>query len=356
MQFTAETIAAFLGGQVVGDPGVEVTTVAKIEEATPGTLAFLANHKYEDFIYSTGASIVLVNADFEPKHEVRATMVRVENAYASFASLLDLYVASQPVKRGVAECVSIGEGVEFTDMEDCYVGAYAVLGDRVKVGCGTKIYPQVYVGDGVVLGDNVTLYAGVKVYQGCVIGNNVTVHSGTVIGGDGFGFAPTEDGSFQKIAQIGNVVIEDDVEIGANSCIDRATMGSTVIRRGVKIDNLVQIAHNVVVGEDTVMAAQVGIAGSTKIGRNVMMGGQVGVVGHISIADGVRVGSQSGISHTVEKEGDMLLGSPAINGLANHRSQAIFKQLPDLRAKVLLLERELKELKAISALSVTSGK
>lgn len=333
MQFTAEIIASYLSGSVEGDPKAVVATVAKIEEATPDALVFLSNPKYEEYIYTTQAAIVIVNNDFTAKAPIGATLIRVENAYKAFASLLELYASSKPRKTGISSLTFVDESAILG--EDCYLGEYTVVGQGVRIGARAQIYPQVYIGDQVQIGDNVKLYPGVRIYEQCVIGNNVTIHSGTVIGGDGFGFAPTEGGSYQKIPQIGNVVIEDDVEIGANSCIDRATMGSTVIRRGVKLDNLIQIAHNVVVGEDTVMAAQVGIAGSTKIGRRVMMGGQVGVVGHISIADDVKIGSQSGIGHTVEKEGEVLLGSPAMNGLQNHRVQAILKQLPELRTKIL---------------------
>lgn len=345
MEFTAETIAAFLSGHVIGDKDVKVSNVAKIEEATPGTLAFLANPKYEEYLYTTGASIVLVNEDFEPREKVTATLVKVENAYKSFASLLDLYIANKPQKSGINSLAVIPDSCVLQDRDSCYIGEYVVFGENVKVGKNAKIYPQVYLGENVVVGDNVTLYSGVKVYEQCVVGSNVTLHSGVVVGGDGFGFAPTEDGRFQKIQQIGNVVIEDDVEVGANTCIDRATMGSTVIHKGVKLDNLIQIAHNVAIGENTVIAAQAGIAGSTKIGCNVMIGGQVGIVGHITIADQVKISSQSGINHNIDKVGEVLLGSPAINGLAHHRSHAIFKQLPDLRNKVLTMEKELKKLR-----------
>lgn len=345
MQFTAEIIAGFLNGTIEGDPQAAVNTVSKIEEAKEGSLAFLSNPKYEDYLYTTQASIVIVNNDFELKQTVSSTLVRVENAYKAFASLLDLYVASKPKKSGIRPLAYVPESANVAS--EVYIGEYAVLGENVSIGKGSQIYPQVYVGDNVTIGENVKLYSGVKIYEECVIGNNVTVHSGSVVGGDGFGFAPTEDGTFQKIPQIGNVVIEDDVEIGANSCIDRATMGSTVIKRGVKLDNLIQIGHNVVIGENTVMAAQCGIAGSTKIGRNVMMGGQVGVVGHISIADNVKVGSQSGVGHDVTKEGEVLLGSPAMNGLQNHRVQAILKQLPELRATILSTAKEVKKLTEI---------
>lgn len=343
MQFNAEIIAGFLAGEIEGDPTAVVSTVAKIEEATSDALVFLSNPKYEEYIYSTQAAIVIVNRDFKAQHPVAATLIRVDNAYESFAQLLELYAANKPRKKGISPICAIDP--QATVAENCYVGEYTVIGQGANIGEDCQIYPQVYIGDGVKIGSNVTLYPGVRIYEQCVIGNNVIIHSGTVVGGDGFGFAPTEDGSFKKIPQIGNVVIEDNVEVGANSCIDRATMGSTVIKAGVKLDNLIQIAHNVVVGENTVMAAQVGIAGSTKIGRNVMMGGQVGIVGHITIADQVKIGSQSGIGHSIEKVGEVMLGSPAMNGLQNHRVQAILKQLPDMRKQLMALEREMKQLK-----------
>jgi len=343
MQFTAGTIANFLSGEVEGDPAATVWSVAKIEEASEGDLVFLSNPKYEEYIYTTGATIVMVNRDFQPHKPISATLVRVENAYSAFASLLDLYASSKPRKQGISSLAFIDQGAKVA--EDAYIGEYTVIGQDSVIGTGAQIYPQVYIGDRVKLGDNVKIYPGVRIYEDCVIGNNVILHSGSVIGGDGFGFAPADQGDFHKIPQIGNVVIEDNVEIGANTTIDRATMGSTVIKKGVKLDNLIQIGHNVVIGENTVMAAQVGVAGSTKIGRNVMMGGQVGIVGHISIADNVKIGSQSGIGHSVEKQGEMMLGSPAMNGLANHRAQAIFKQLPELRAKIFELAKEVRQLK-----------
>lgn len=344
MEFTAQTIADFIGGTVVGDPSAKVTTVAKIEEGSAGALAFLSNPKYEEYIYTTGASIVIVALDFEPKADISSTLIKVENPYQAFASLLTLYAASKPKKEGISALAAIHASA--TIEPDAYIGAYSVIDSRAVVGTAAQIYPQVYVGDGVKIGKNVILYPGVKVYEGCVIGDNVTIHSGTVIGGDGFGFAPTEDGTFQKIPQIGNVVIEDNVEIGANSCIDRATMGSTVIKAGVKLDNLIQIAHNVVIGENTVIAAQCGIAGSTKIGKNVMMGGQVGIIGHLNIADQVKIGSQSGIGHNITKVGEFLLGSPAIEGLKHHRAHAIFKDLPSLRSKLFDAMHEIERLKA----------
>ncbi|MCC8062165.1 MAG: UDP-3-O-(3-hydroxymyristoyl)glucosamine N-acyltransferase [Rikenellaceae bacterium] len=344
MQFTAEIIAGFLGGSIEGRPEAVVGSVAKIEEARDGDLVFLSNPKYEEHLYHTGATVAIVNSDFKAQHPLPEglTLVRVENAYKAFASLLDLYVANKPRKSGISSLAFIHPTA--TVGADVYVGEYAVVGEGAVIGDGAEVWPQVYVGDRVKVGAGSKLYPGVKVYEDCVIGDRVIVQGGTVIGGDGFGFAPTEDGSFQKIPQIGNVVIEDDVEIGSNSAIDRATMGSTRIRKGAKLDNLIQIAHNVVVGENTVMAAQVGIAGSTKVGSNVMMGGQVGVVGHITIADGVKIGSQSGIPNNILKPGITVFGSPAYPGLEGHRIQASVKQLPELRKQVSELARQVKAL------------
>ncbi len=342
MQFTAEIIAQFLGGTIEGNPSAMVTTVAKIEEASSDALVFLSNPKYEEYLYSTKASITIVNRDLELKEAVTTTLIRVDNAYESFAKLLDLYVQNMPKKSGIRPLASISESASLG--EDVYVGEFAVLDEDVTVGDGTQIYPHVYVGDNVSIGKNCVIYSGVKIYQDCVIGDNVILQSGAVIGGDGFGFAPTEDGSFRKIPQIGNVILEDFVEIGANTCIDRATMGSTVIKKGVKLDNLIQIGHNVVVGEDTVMAAQCGVAGSTKLGRGIMMGGQVGIVGHLTIADGVKIGSQSGIGHNVTDQGAVMLGSPAMQGSLNHKVQAILKKLPDMNRELSRLSREMKKL------------
>lgn len=346
MQFTAEMIAGFLRGTFEGDSQAMVGSVAKIEEAKPGDLVFLSNPKYEEHIYATGATVAIVNLDFNAQRALPEglTLVRVENAYKAFASLLDLYVANKPKKTGISALASIHPSASIG--EGAYVGDFAVVEQGAVIGNNVSIYPQVYVGDGVKLEDGVTLFPGVKIYEGCVLGKGVTVHGGTVIGGDGFGFAPTEDGSFQKIPQIGNVVIEEGVEIGSNCAIDRATMGSTRICRGTKLDNLIQIAHNVVVGENTVMAAQVGIAGSTKVGANVMMGGQVGIVGHITIADGVKIGSQSGIPNSVLKPGVTLFGTPALPGLETHRMQASLKHLPELRRQVQELSKQVAALTA----------
>lgn len=341
MEFTAQNIAEFLKGSVEGNPEAKVSNISKIEEGKPGTLSFLANPKYSKYLYTTEASVVLVNKDLELEQDVKATLVRVEDAYKSFASLLELYVSNLPQKKGVAKQVSISESASYG--EGCYIGDFAVIGDGVKIGNNVKIYPQVYLGDGVVIEDNTTLYAGVKVYDQCKIGSNCIIHSGTVIGSDGFGFAPT-DGINKKIPQIGNVVIEDDVEIGSNVSIDRATMGSTIIRRGVKLDNLIQIAHNVEIGENCMFASQVGIAGSTKIGKSCIFGGQVGVVGHLTIADEVKIASQSGVSNSLKKEGEVVLGSPAINIRDSRRSLVLTKRLPELYDQIRELEKQVKSL------------
>lgn len=344
MQFTASIIADYLNGTIEGNPDTVVANVAKIEEATPNDLVFLSNPKYEEHLYTTRAGIALVSSDLVLRHAVDITLIRVENPYKSFAGLLELYVAAKSKKSGISPLAHIDPSAVIAP--GAYIGEFTVIGPGVKIGTDAYIYPQVYIGDNVSLGDNVKLYPGVRIYEDCVLHNNITIHSGTVIGGDGFGFAPTENGDFQKIPQIGNVLIEDNVEIGANSCVDRATMGSTVIHRGVKLDNLIQIAHNVTIGENTVMAAQVGVAGSTKIGRNVMMGGQVGIVGHISIADNVKIASQSGIGQDVTKDGETMFGSPATSGISHHRAQAIFKQLPDMRRQLIELSRTVKEMKS----------
>ncbi len=318
-------------------------TLAKIEEAGAGALCFLSNMKYEPYIYTTGASVVIVGKDFTPSQPVKATMVKVDDAYGAFAKLLELYVANKPRKSGVSPQAAIDPKAEVG--EGCYVGEYAVICAGAKVGKNCRIYPGVYIGDHVKIGDNALIYPRVTIYEECVLGNNVTVHAGTVIGSDGFGFAPNASGSYDKIPQIGNVVIEDDVEIGANTCIDRATMGSTRIKRGVKLDNLIQIAHNVTIGEDSVLAAQNGIAGSTKIGRNCMFGGQVGIVGHIEVGDRVQLGSKAGVSNNIP-DGQVHVGYPSQPGMQFHRSHAIFRNLPDLSKKVGALEKEVARLKA----------
>lgn len=343
MEFTAKIIADFLKGTIEGNPEEIVTDVAPIEDGKSGTLAFLANPKYAHHIYTTKASIVLVSKDFKAEKEILPTLVRVDDAYKAFASLLDLYQSSIPQKIGIDKNSSISETA--TLGEDCYVGDFAFIGDNVTIGNNVKIYPQVYVGDNVTIGEDTVLYPGVKIYLNCVIGANCIIHSSTVIGSDGFGFAPTEDGSFKKIPQIGNVVLEDYVEIGSNTSIDRATMGSTTIKQGVKLDNLIQVAHNVEIGESTVMASQVGISGSTKIGKHCWFGGQVGLAGHINIADNVKIAAQSGIAKTVKTPGTTLFGSPAIDSKKAARSIAAYKNLPDLVTRINQMEKELKELK-----------
>ena len=346
MEFSAEMIASFLEGEIIGDKNVIVNSIAKIEEAHNGDLAFLANPKYEQYIYNTEASIVLVNRTFVAKGDINATLILVDDSYKSFASLLELYVANKPQKSGISPLASISPKAKIG--ENVFVGAYAVIEDGVTIGDNVKIYPQTYIGDNVKIGEESILYAGVKIYEECVIGNRVILHSGCVVGADGFGFAPTEDGSYNKIPQIGNVIIEDDVELGANTCVDRATMGSTIIKKGVKLDNLVQIAHNVVIGENTVAAAQLGVAGSTKVGANCIFGGQVGIIGHLEIADGTQVSSKSGIMKSSKTPNEVLMGLPAFNAGESRRSTIIYRNLPSMMNDIKALKKEIAELKANS--------
>ena len=341
MEFTAELIAGFLGGEIVGDPKATVSTLAKIEEGKPGALSFLSNPKYEHYIYETKATIVIVNKSFEPAAPVAATMVKVEDAYSCFAKLLELYIANKPKKEGISTLAAIHPTVALG--ENAYVGEFAVIGQKARIGANVKIYPQAYVGDNVTIGNNVTLFPGVKIYEECVIKDNVTIHAGSVIGADGFGFAPNEKGEYSKIPQIGNVIIEENVEIGANTCIDRATMGSTVIHHGTKLDNLIQIGHNASVGANTVAAAQLGLAGSSKIGANCMIGGQVGIAGHIAVGDNVKLGSKSGVSNNIA-DGETYMGYPALPGSKFHRSNAVYRNLPELSLKIHQLEKEIKKL------------
>jgi len=342
MKFKAQMIAAFLKGEIEGNPDVEVVNISKIEEGKPGTLSFLSNPKYEKYIYETQASIVLVNKDFKPEKPVSATLIRVENAYDAFASLLELYIQAKPQKTGIHKLASVHEGAVLG--ENVYVGDFTVVESGAKIGNNSKIYPQVYIGEGVEIGEGTLIYAGVKIYEGCKIGKNCIIHSGAVIGADGFGFAPQPDKTFKKIPQIGIVVVEDNVEIGANTCIDRATMGATVLHTGVKLDNLIQIAHNVEVGDNTAMAAQTGVAGSAKIGKNNLFAGQIAVVGHISIGNDVKIGGQSGIMRDI-KDGELLQGSPAMNFKDFWKAQAIFNKLPELRYQIMQHERDIKDLK-----------
>ena len=342
MEFTAEMIAGLLQGEVVGDKNAKVHTVGSIEEGKEGALAYLMNPKYEQYIYTTKASIVLVGNDFEPKEPVPATMIKVANVGACILQLLAAYDAARPQKKGISKLCSISEKAQMG--EDCYVGDFAVVEAGAKIGNNVKIYPQVYIGDGVVIGDGTKLYPGVKIYEGCRVGANCIIHAGAVIGADGFGFLPKPDGSFDKIPQLGNVVIEDNVEIGANTCIDRAKTDSTIIRKGVKLDNLIQIGHNVEIGENTVSSAQMGIAGTSKVGRNCFLAGQVGIADHVTIGDRVKVGSKSGLDKNVPDD-EIRFGYPALPGMQYHRAAAVFKRLPEIDRAVRQLEKEINELK-----------
>jgi len=343
MEFTAATIAGFLKGEIEGDPNTVVNNIAKIEEGFRGALSFLANPKYEHYIYSTRSSIVLVNRSFVPTAKIDATLIRVDNSYEAFASLLRLVDQSRPRKKGIHPSAVIEPSAIIG--ADVYIGAYACIGENCTISDGCSVYPHVYLGDNVRVGKKSTLFAGVKIYHECIVGEECTIHAGTVIGSDGFGFAPQSETEFMKIPQLGNVIIEDHVEIGANVAIDRATMGSTIIRKGAKLDNLIQIGHNVEIGENTVMAGQTGIAGSTKVGKNCMFGGQVGIAGHIKIADGTKIGAQAGILGDVKNENTTLLGSPAIDPKDFLKSSVIFRRLPDLQSRVSNLEKEVKSLK-----------
>ncbi len=345
MEFSAKQIAELLGGEVVGDESIKVNTLAKIEEATLGSLSFLANPKYTDFIYTTGASVVIVNKTFIPEKNLpeTCTLVKVDDAYACFAKLLDVYNQIRNNKVGIEANSFIHESAKIGN--NCYVGTFAYVDEGVVVGDNTKIHPNVKVGRNVKIGTGCNLNSGVVIYDECVIGNNVTIHSNTVIGADGFGFAPNSENQYHKVAQIGNVIIEDHVEIGANSTIDRATLGSTIIRKGVKLDNLIQIAHNVEIGENTVIAAQSGVAGSTKIGKNCMIGGQVGIVGHLTIADEVKIAAQSGVGQNVTVPGTILQGSPAFAVGDYKRSYVMFRNLPAINAAVNKIQKEIAQFK-----------
>ncbi|MEO0066588.1 MAG: UDP-3-O-(3-hydroxymyristoyl)glucosamine N-acyltransferase [Bacteroidota bacterium] len=343
MQFTAAQIGLLINGKVEGDASVTVQSFGKIEEAKASQISFLANPKYEDFIYTTSASIVIVNDSLQLKKPVGATLIRVPDAYSAFAILMTKYqemAASQ--LSGIQDLSYVAQSAQLGN--NVFIGAFAYVDEDVKIGNNTKIHPGVYLGKNVVIGDNTTLFPGVKIYTGCVVGNQVIIHAGSVIGSDGFGFAPQADGTFQKVPQLGNVVIEDYVEIGANSTIDRATMGSTLIRKGVKIDNLVQIAHNVEVGNNTVIAAQTGISGSSKIGKYVMMGGQTGVAGHLSIADGTKIGGKSGITKTIKEPNKSVNGIPAFDYTSSLRVQAATRNLPEMEKRIKALEKMVSEL------------
>ena len=335
MEFTAKQIAEVLNGKVEGDENIKVSNLSKIEEGNPGTLSFLANPAYEKYIYETNASIVIVNEDFTPEKPVKSTLIRVKDAYAAFAGLLEFYNSQKKQKTGISEKAHIEESANIGN--DVYVGEFTVIGENSNVGDGAKIYPNVTIGDNVSVGKGTVIYPGVKIYDDCVVGDNCTIHAGVVIGSDGFGFAPQDDG-YKKVPQIGNVIIEDNVEIGSNTVIDRATLGSTIIKKGVKLDNLIQVAHNVVIGENTVVAAQTGISGSTKLGKNMMVGGQVGFVGHLNIGDGVMVQAQSGVTKNF-KSGEAIEGSPAIKIADFRRSYVHFKNLDSIVKRLNELEK-----------------
>jgi len=339
MEFTAKIIAEFLKGEVVGDSGIVVSNVSKIEEGKPGTLTFLANPKYTEYIYTTQASIVLVGKDFHPIKDISATLIKVENPYQALASLLQLQESSKPEKSGISSQAFLDASARYG--ETLYLGAFAFVDKDVILGSHVKIYPQVYLGEKVEIGDHTIVYPGAKIYEGCKIGENCIIHAGAVIGSDGFGFAPDAANDYKKVPQIGNVVLKDFVEVGANTTIDRATLGSTVIEKGVKLDNLVQIAHNVKVGENTVMAAQSGVAGSTTIGRDCMFGGQVGITGHVKIADKVKAAAQSGIASGIKQEELIVMGAPAYSLPEYQRSYIYFRKLPSLVSRLEQMEKKL---------------
>ena len=341
MEFSAEQIATLLGGTTEGDPAVKVSKVSKIEEGEAGSLSFLANPAYTNYIYSTDASVVLVNRTLQLEKPIKSTctLIRVENAYASFAKLLQIYNDVKSSKSGIEQPSFISSSAKLG--KDCYIGAFAYIGENVIIGDKVKIYPHTYIGDNTEIGDNSILFSGVKIYHDCKIGNYCTVHANTVIGSDGFGFAPNTEGeAFVKVPQIGNVILEDNVEVGSNTSIDRATMGSTILHKGVKLDNLVQIAHNVVIGDNTVIAGLSGVAGSTKVGKNCMVGAQVGIAGHLKIADGVKIAGQSGIGASIEKEGEIVQGSPAFSIGEYKRSYVLFRALPKLNDRLNELSKK----------------
>lgn len=347
MQFTAQQIATLIQGKIEGNPDAIINTVAKIEEAGIGALSFVANPKYEEFLYNSKASIIIINESLELESPVSPTLIRVKDAYSSFALLLEKYneMKAGAGKRGIDSTAYISPTAKIGN--NVYIGAFSYVADGVVIADDAQIYPGCYIGEQASIGKKTTLFSGVKIYDTCIIGNNVIIHSGTIIGSDGFGFAPQKDGSYKKIPQIGNVIIEENVEIGSNTTIDRATMGSTIIRKGVKLDNLIQIAHNVEIGENTVIAAQTGISGSTKIGRNCVIGGQVGIVGHIQIADNTSINAQSGLAKSVSTPNTALTGSPAYDYKSSLKSQAIFRNLPDLLYRLGNLEKTVADLTAL---------
>jgi UDP-3-O-[3-hydroxymyristoyl] glucosamine N-acyltransferase len=345
MEFTAKQIAELIQGRIEGDENAIVNTFAKIEEGKQGAISFLSNPKYTHYIYNTESSVVLIDENVELEKPTKATLIRVKNAYECVAKLLQMYDAMKPRKSGIDPLAFISPKAKVG--KDCYVGAFAYIGDGVEVGDGCQIYPHAVIYDNAKVGNNTTLYPNVSIYHDCRVGNNVIIHSGSVIGADGFGFAPGANG-YDKIPQIGIVTIEDNVEIGANTCIDRSTMGSTYIRKGAKLDNLIQVAHNAEIGENTVMAAQGGVAGSTKVGKWCMFCGQVGMAGHISIADGTQVGAQAGITNTIKKAEAPIIGSPAIDAKTYMKAYAVYRRLPELYQQINELKKQVEELKGNS--------
>jgi UDP-3-O-[3-hydroxymyristoyl] glucosamine N-acyltransferase len=345
MLFSAAQISILLNGKIEGDADTTVSSFGKIEDAQEGQLTFLANPKYEDYLYSTNASIAIINENYVLQEKVKPTLIRVADAYSAFALLMNKYqeMAQGPIS-GIQQPSYISASASIG--KDVFIGAFAYIGENVVIGNNTRIFPNSFIGDNVRIGDNCNIQPGVKILHDCLIGNHVNIHSGSVIGSDGFGFAPQPDGTFHKIPQIGNVIIEDHVEIGSNATIDRATMGSTIIKSGAKLDNLIQIAHNVEVGNSTVIAAQAGISGSTKIGRNVKIGGQAGLVGHIQVADGTRINAQSGVSKSIKNPFSYVTGTPAQDSASALRSQALFKNLPELEKRLKYLEDLVKQLMA----------
>ncbi|MFK8038461.1 MAG: UDP-3-O-(3-hydroxymyristoyl)glucosamine N-acyltransferase [Crocinitomicaceae bacterium] len=345
MEFSAQQIAQLLEGEIVGNPEQIVTGLSKIEEGKNGTLSFLSNPKYEPFIYETNASLVIVNKTFNPSKAVKSTctLIKVDDAYACFAKLLALYNEAIEKQPYISKSASISKSAKIG--ADVFIGEFVVIDADSVVGDNTHIYANSVIGEGVKIGSDVKIYPNVTIYRGCIVNNSCTIHAGAVIGADGFGFAPNSENNYQKVPQIGNVILEEHVEIGANTCVDRATLGSTIIKKGVKLDNMVQIGHNVEVGDNTVIAAQTGIAGSAKLGKNMMVGGQVGIVGHISLADGTLIGAQAGVPKTIKKEGVMLLGSPAYEADDYKKSYMGFRRLPQIMDRLKALEDELKQLK-----------
>jgi UDP-3-O-[3-hydroxymyristoyl] glucosamine N-acyltransferase len=338
MKFTATQIADILEGDIVGDPNTEVSKLSKIEEGSEGSLTFLANPKYTQYIYSTGASITIVNKDFIAEDDLKTTLIKVEDAYESFSKILEYYDKVKRNKVGIEQPAFISESAKYG--KELYFGAFSYMGDNVKMGDYVKVYPNAYIGDNVTIGNNVVIFAGAKIYSESVIGDNCVIHSGAIVGADGFGFAPDKKGEFHKIPQTGNVILEDNVDVGAGTTIDRATMGSTIIRKGVKLDNQIQIAHNVEIGKNTVIAAQTGIAGSAKIGENCMIGGQVGIVGHITIGNNVKIQAQSGIGKNI-KDGETVQGSPALNYGDYNKSYVYFKNLPKMAKRINQIEKKI---------------